>query len=454
MTDPNDRVPDPESGLVYRTPAQLRDGEIPIGWRLDAPAQVGFETPAPTRDGERQLVAFRGEGHFLTIARTGAGKGRGCSIPWLLTLPNPAIVLDVKGEAFHTTAAWRRKKLGHKILVIDPFDKVSGTDRLNPFDLVRKGHLEEDSDVLAELFLDGHQKSLVDSFWDNHARSFLHGAIAHVASAHRKPTPRHLRDLLQCDDPVMEIAKLLDAKKVKSKLAAREFATFLNHEKEKVRNSVLSTAQQHLRPLAVEASVRSLCDSTVSLDDVSRGRDFTIYLVIPPENLASHGNLLRLWVGTLLHAVTRRTRRPPHNTVFLLDEIAQCGTLPILRQAITLLRGYGMTTMTLWQDLAQMQQLYPDWPSLLNNCAVVQTFGAPNFAMSKTVGDVIGVAPERIRDLPAGHSMVSVAGAEPFAVERMDYLRDSFLRDRSGKNPWFDGPEDGADDGRATGQGM
>lgn len=241
------------------------------------------------------------------------------------------------------------------------------------------------------------------------------------------------------------IAVLLDENKVLSPLAAREFATFLNHESQKVRPSVLSTAQQHLRVLAGEASVRVLEESTLCLDDVVRGEGFTIYLVIPPEYLGSHGPLLRLFVGVLLHAITRRVRRPPLNTVFLLDEIAQCGTLPILRQAMTLLRGYGMTTMTLWQDLAQMQRLYDDWRTLLNNCAVVETFGASTWEMARTLGDVIGVSPDQLFDMPPDNAMVAVAGSRPFEVRRFDYLRDRVLVERSCPNPFFAPSEPGAD---------
>ncbi len=439
-------LPGPRPELVHRRPSQLRPGETPIGWAVTANPSVGFAPRKPnerTRAADRRLIAYRGDGHFVTIARTGAGKGRSCTIPWLLTMPNPAIVLDVKGEAFHTTAAYRRDELGHRIVVVDPFGKVGGGDRLNPFDLIRPDRIEEDADVLAELFLEARATTLPDPFWDNLARSLVLGVIAHLAATHERPTPRALRDFLQAEDVPYQMAVLLDQKQVTNPLANREFMTFLNHEKDKVRPSVLSTAQQHLRTLASEKALRSVCDSTISLDDVVAGRDFTIYLVIPPENLASHGQLLRLWVGTLLHAVTRRTRRPPLNTLFVLDEIAQCGTLPILRQAMTLLRGYSMTTMTLWQDLSQMQRLYPDWQTLLNNSAVVQTFGASNFGMAQTLGGVLGVAPERVRDLQADRSLVSVCGAEPFEVDRMDYLRDQFLKRRSSPNPWFDGgPED------------
>lgn len=427
---------------MTRRPEALVDGEIPLGWAVDSPVTVGFATlqSRPQRP-IQQLLALAGDGHICTIARTGSGKGRSCTIPWLLTLPDPVVVLDIKAEAYHCTARWRREQLGHRIYTIDPFGMVGGTDRLDPCSLARAEHIEEDADLLTELLIDGRPTSTKDPFWDIISRAFLLGCIAHILTASSKPTMRQLRDLLQQDDVTLAIATLLDEKKVVSQLAQREFATFLNHEKDKVRPSVLSTAQQHLRVLSGEASLRVLENPTLSLDEVLRGESFTIYLIIPPEYLTSHGPLLRLLVGTLMHAITRRTRRPRLNTVFLLDEIAQCGTLPILRQAMTLMRGYGMTTITLWQDLSQMQRLYEDWRTLLNNCTVIETFGASTYEMARNLGEVIGVAPEQLRDMPAENAMISVPGQRPFQARRLDYLSDRMFAGKSSPNPWFSKPE-------------
>ena len=81
--------------------------------------------------------------------------------------------------------------------------------------------------------------------------------------------------------------------------------------------------------------------------------------------LESHSRLLRLWLGALMSCITRRRARPRHATLFVLDEAAQLGELPHLRQAITLLRGYGLQTWSFWQDASQLQMLYAhDWKTM------------------------------------------------------------------------------------------
>jgi type IV secretion system protein VirD4 len=68
---------------------------------------------------------FWQDGHILTCAPTGAGKGIGAVIPNLLTYPGSAFVLDLKGENFAVTARARRA-MGQSVFLIDPFG-ITGT---------------------------------------------------------------------------------------------------------------------------------------------------------------------------------------------------------------------------------------------------------------------------------------------------------------------------------------
>ena len=60
---------------------------------------------------------FRQDGHLLTCAPTGAGKGISGVIPNLLEYPGSAFVLDFKGETYAVTARARRS-MGHDVILI------------------------------------------------------------------------------------------------------------------------------------------------------------------------------------------------------------------------------------------------------------------------------------------------------------------------------------------------
>ena len=50
--------------------------------------------------------------------------------------------------------------------------------------------------------------------------------------------------------------------------------------------------------------------TTFSLDALRQGDPMTIYIVLPPEKLESHGALLRLWLSMLMRVLMTRTQRP------------------------------------------------------------------------------------------------------------------------------------------------
>src|ERR1022692_1624000 len=63
--------------------------------------------------------------HMLTIAPTRSGKGVSLIIPNLLNYAGAVLVIDPKGENAWITAAFRRKILGQKTFIVDPWGEVN-----------------------------------------------------------------------------------------------------------------------------------------------------------------------------------------------------------------------------------------------------------------------------------------------------------------------------------------
>lgn len=156
--------------------------------------------------------------------------------------------------------------------------------------------------------------------------------------------------------------------------------------------------------------------------------------------MESHGRLLRLWVMALMALVTRRRGKPSQSTLFIIDEAAQLGTLPQLRQAVTLLRGYGLQCWSLWQDVSQLRLLYPrDWETMVNNCRVVQCFGALNLMAADAMAKLTGFgSPEAVLDLDETEMLFQIAGAPAQRVHKPDYLTDPAFAGHFDANPYHD----------------
>jgi len=419
--------------------------DLLLGWQLeDRKDAMGFGAPrAPEAVLQGEVPLLYGEDrHLLTIAPTGAGKGRGVIIPNLLRFEGSVIVIDPKGETWHTTHR-RRKEMGQEVRLLDPFGAVGKkTDSLNPFDLFdRPGALlDADAEMLASL-LAGDVGFHKEPFWDNWGRSLMSGVISAVAEVSPKGE-RHfgrVREILMSDDAVYNLAALIENHDNLNRLSKQNISSFLPIT-EQTRSGILSTAQSYLKVVNSDSALRSLSKSTINLDAVRRGDPMTIYIVIPPDKLESHGALLRLWVGALMLTVMGRKRRPKRSTLFLLDECAQLGEFGPLRQSMTLLRGYGLQVWPFFQDLSQLQRLYPkDWQTIFNNAGVFQLFGVANHLMAKGSADLIGdVNADTLRAMAKDRQIISVANEKAQSARLPDYLKDAPFAGQFDPNPMFD----------------
>jgi type IV secretion system protein VirD4 len=398
-----------------------------LGWTGDDQDRVfGFARREPAHRPD-EPIWYKGDGHLLTVAPTGAGKGVGLIIPTLLTWPGSCIVTDIKGENYQVTAR-RRREMGQQVIVLDPFNLVTDkSDGLNPFDLFELpgADLESDAEMLASQLSVGHHFTS-DRYWEDTGRGLVSGLVAHLAAGKAEDrNPTNLRKLLYHDDLDYHLAVHLDARTTGCQLARDEFVSYLAAPSDRTRPCIRSTATTFVKCLGSEKVARTLTTSTFDLADLVAGKPLTVYLVIPPEKLESHRTLLRLWVGTLMTAVVRRKRLPPRRTLFLLDEVAQLGRFDLVRQAITLLRGYGLQVWTFWQDLSQLRRLYPrDWETIVSNAAVRMAFGMPCYGPRRGWSTVFGSAARQLADLDSEEMLVAMNGEKPRRCGRGNYLRD------------------------------
>ena len=447
---PRKPSPRPRASKAVKA-AETATMELLLGWKAAEPPRepVGFTSPRPTEAQGRlpleEPILYGEDRHLLTIAPTGAGKGRSVIIPNLLRFEGSVIVIDPKGETWHVTHR-RRREMGQDVLLLDPFQAVGRrTDSLNPFDLFdRPGALlDADAEMLASL-LAGDAGFHKEPFWDNWGRSLMSGviaAVAETASANERHFGR-VREILMSDDAVYNLASLLESHENINRLSKQNISSFLPIT-EQTRSGILSTAQSYLKVVNSDSALRSLSRSTIDLDAVREGAPMTIYIVIPPDKLESHGALLRLWVGSLMLTVMGRRRRPKRSTLFMLDECAQLGEFGPLRQSMTLLRGYGLQVWPFFQDLSQLQRLYPkDWRTIFNNAGVFQLFGVANHLMAKESSELIGdIDADQLRAMSKDRQIVAMSGEKALSCRLPDYLLDTAFKSLWDQNPMFETDE-------------
>ena len=405
-----------------------------MGYRVeDTTQRMGFADAPEQPTNSCEPIWLDGEGHLITIAPTGAGKGRGGLIPNLLTYEGPAIVIDPKGEACRVTAR-RRREMGQKVHIIDPFGVVTeNTDSLNPMDAFDIPGIDPSAlamDVAKQL--SGGGMSLKDPFWDIRGHDLAAGVISAVASTAeaKDRSLKKVRGYLKSDDTVYNLAVLLDTQGGKlHRFAYEEISSFLQTE-DRCRSGIHATACSYFSVIGSDAAQKTVISSSIDLRAVARGEPMTIYLVVPPSKLASHAALFRLWTSALLSAVlSRESELPKYRTLFAIDECAQLGDFSMLSMVYTLARSYGVRVWAFFQDLAQIKRMLPnEWQTVLTNAAGIQVFGVPNHLMASDLAHVLGdFGEDELRQMDRGHLALQMAGARGITARRPDYLMDDMF---------------------------
>ncbi|MGH1379264.1 MAG: type IV secretory system conjugative DNA transfer family protein, partial [Alphaproteobacteria bacterium] len=124
--------------------------------------------------------------HLLTIAPTRSGKLLAASMPRCLEHLGSLVALDVKdGELALIAARYRRDVLGHKVVLIDPWDlacpKLDMTAaRLNVLDWLdpKDDAFVEDAMMIAQSLVT--DRGAKDPFWSDEARALVMGLILYV----------------------------------------------------------------------------------------------------------------------------------------------------------------------------------------------------------------------------------------------------------------------------------
>lgn len=401
-------------------------------------------------------------GHVLTCAPTGAGKGIGAVIPNLLEYPGSALVLDIKGENYAVTHL-ARAKLKNEVFLIDPFAVTGKTghafnwlDILNPDD----PNIVSDSAMLADMLVvvDRNQ----NSHWDDAARDLIQGMLIHVsgfeADERHMGTVRHL--LTGGEERLRLVLQEMTETSAGYGLVARAAHGFLI-KAERERSGVLSTAIRHTAFLDDPRIVDSMRRSDFDLRDIKRKR-MSVFVALPPAKLTAYNRFLRGIVGLTLAAVTHDPIKPEYNVVFFLDEFGQLGRMAAVEDAISLVRGYGVSFWIFVQDLSQLKGVYPKWQTFLANTAK-QFFGTADLDtaryISTTLGNYTGVfytssqgaqhssnsehrhsrpllSPDEVMRMGAHRPIVLISGESPYLLERLNYLQDKEYQGLAEENPF------------------
>ncbi len=325
--------------------------------------------PLPDKAG---MLQYSGEGSLCTIAPPGAGKTQCHLMSNLLRYKGPALVLDIKGDAWRKTSRWRANNVG-PVWRFDPLDSACSA-HYNPLSFV--GHKRtwmHARQLASQLTMPGNMGS-GDSYWQNRAQDFL-TALIYVVAKHGTKQNRNMAKV--CELASSNLGPLFDKMKKMDSDEARNTAGALSdlmHSSEKQWMGVIDSARAALGIWADE-EVREITRDTSAKWHPQRLRQKpypTIYLCVSPRDVELYAPVLRVII--LQHVMALSAALPERGTMpvqFFLDELPRLGgNMQAIPTAIELGREYGIRLWIFAQTLAQLKDAYPTADGMVASCAV------------------------------------------------------------------------------------
>jgi type IV secretion system protein VirD4 len=429
-----------------------------------------------------RLVRHDGPEHVLCFAPTRSGKGVGLVIPTLLSWPHSVLVYDIKKENWVLTAGWRRQ-FSH-VWRFEP--TAPDSVRFNPLLEVRRGlHEVKDAQNVADILVDPTGEKETKDHWQTSAHALLVGTILHVLYAETDKTLSGVATFLS--DParsqmdtlrrMLAAAHLPEGPHPAVAQAAREMLNKSDNERSGVFSTAMACLSLYRDPVVARAT--SASDFRIA-DLMNAERPASLYLVVPPSDLARTRPIIRLMLNQIGRRLTESMQFGGktgyrHRLLLLLDEFPSLGRLDFFETALAFLAGYGLKAFLIAQSLNQLEKAYGPNNSILDNCHVRLTYAANDDRTARRISDLLGEAtekkmqrtysgsglwltnrseseheyarplltPSEVNQLPQDDGILLVGGLLPYLAKKVRYFADPRFEGRGGL-PSPDGPRDQA----------
>ena len=463
----------------------LREAGVVLGQTGDAVFRHTVDAAGRKKTAFRKagrLIRHDGPEHVFCFAPTRSGKGVGLVVPTLLSWPHSVLVYDIKKENWALTAGWRRQF--SRVWRFEP--TALDSLRFNPLLEIRKGWNEvRDAQNVADLLVDPAGEKDTRDHWQTTAHSLLTGAILHVLYAESDKTLSGVARFLSNPDAtqtqtlerMLETRHLGDAPHSAVAQAAREMLSKSDNELSGVFSTALACLGLYRDP--VVARNTSASDFRIA-DLMNAEAPVSLYLVVPPSDLARTRPILRLMLNQIGRRLTESMQvgirtAYKHRLLLLLDEFPSLGRLEFFESGLAFMTGYGLKALLIAQSLHQLEKAYGPNQSILDNCHIRVAYAPNDDKTAKRLSDLLGQAteqkthrsysgsglflthrteseqefgrplltPAEVNQLPEDDGILLVGGLLPYRARKVRYFLDPRFKGRDALSP-PDRPEEQA----------
>jgi type IV secretion system protein VirD4 len=406
--------------------------------------------------------------HVMLYAKTGSGKGVSYVIPNCFSYEDSLVVLDIKGEAYDTTAGHREKVLQQDVFLFSPLAADGKTHCWNPLggiDVSQPDYISRLQQRAFSIFpeVDGKER-----FWQNGARTgFLGISVLIAETPGMDLNPENVFRFFTRGDSLAVLTKMIEDRRASgnpySQTCIDILSDYLSGTDEVVqgmKKHITTTMGLWFNPRIAAATARNDFD----LRDLRRKR-MTIYVSVMPSDLEQLGVLLRLFFLQLFDANVDATPDRDSTIVnrchVLLDEMTSLPVMRTIAKAAGFARGFWLHFSFVVQSKNQVREEYKDngAASLLENNGVEIVFGTNNQQLCNEASEMAGyntvenvsrtmprffsffrakeqnentsqtrralILPQEVAGLPKDELLMFRASVAPFKLKRLCWYTDT-----------------------------
>lgn len=403
-----------------------------------------------------ELLRLDTDSHFVTIAKTGGGKGRSVAIPNLLVHPGSVLSIEIGGATLNETIDFRRHILGQEIHVFDPHDQTKepclSINFLDPLDPDSPA-FESEVKLLVDCIMqmpDGTQED--NPYFRSLPASLIKSLIIYLKTASEEEVPlkdRHLPKVAELlgqygSERFNELMVRFATDTGKYRRTLNRVGNYLSGEgRDENKNSVISSASNWME-FAEDVTLAShLKTSDFSLADL-RNKKITIYMVMKDASLYEVCHpFLRLMLDQTIYLTPNkgdagRSFKTEDRILIMADEFTQLGKLKSVQQGMLTTRQKGITLWAIFQDVGALRSIYGREiaSSFLGNAGCIQTFAVNDEDTAEFISKRLG---KHIAYIPSESVSYSVSEAE----SESDSVSDAKGDTTSTQSSFSDGTTEG-----------
>lgn len=378
------------------------------------------------------------------------------------------VLTDPKGQTVHRVGKMLERD-GYKIKVVD-FDTLKNTDHFNPYAYIKDEiTLKKVINALIEATNADHEKK-GEPFWDRSEEMLITALCAYLYYRYRGTDKVAGDGIMPSLDQIGTLIRLLkrENKEVESPLEfmfksfAEEFGTdnyaylqwqnFLRNFEGKTRDSVLAITITRFSMFDLAQVKDFIKDDNLEIEKWVEEKT-AVFLKIP--DMDDTFNFLPLLIfllsfRTLEHKIDNEMDGEATVPIqFLMDEFANLGKVPNIKQALSVFRSRLMSITIMLQNVNQIIEMYKDsWKSFFGNCdAWVYLSGSTEpetqkffsetggkktiytkererggFVRSKPMGREL-ITFSEVGELDRLHALVKIASVPMFKVPKFNYMK-------------------------------